>query len=131
MNRNTLAALLTTLACLSAPAFADTITITSSSVASTTFAPSADAVALDTGNVTLSAPGSVVFQTGTLTVGDSQISDQVIPFLFYDTVTINGISNILTIYGQDNVTTSADIISFSAAAPVNFGPTPLPSTTPP
>ncbi len=121
MNTKTLFSLLGTLLCLASPALADTITLTSSALPTMTLSPSSDTITMDAGNATLSAPGNVVLQTGNFFVGDSPIPDQVIPFFFNDTITINGITQILTIYGQDDVTNAADTLTIFAQAPVNFG----------
>lgn len=110
-----------TLLCLAYPALADTITVTSTALSSTMFNPSSDGIALNAGSATLSAPGNVIFQTGNITVGDSAIADQIIPFLFNDTVTINGVSKVLTIFGQDNVTSTADLITIFGSGPISFG----------
>lgn len=121
MNSKTLCSLLGTLLCLASPALGDPITVTSSALPSMTLSPSSDTITLDAGSVTLSAPGSIVFQTGNFFVGNSPIPDQVIPFFFDDTITINGVTQVLTIYGEDNVTNSGDILTIFAQAPVNFG----------
>lgn len=121
MTLQSLGTTLGMLLCLASPAFADSITITSSAIASTTLNPSSDSISLDAGSATLSGPGSVTFQTGNILAGDSEIPDQLVSFFLYDTITINGLSNTITIFGQDNVTSAADIITLSAAAPIQFG----------
>ncbi len=122
MTRRSLAfTLLGTFVCLASPALANTINITSSAPPSFGLNPSSDAISLSVGNATLSAPGNVIFQTGNISVGNSQIPDQIIPFSFTDIISINGISRTVTIFGQNEVTTTADLITFSAGAPVNFG----------
>ncbi len=121
MNPKTLCSLLGTLLCLASPALADTITITSDALPTMTLSPSSDTITMDAGGVTLSAPGSIVFQTGNFFVGDSPIPDQVIPFFFNDTITINGVTQVLTIYGQDDVASAGDVLTIFAQAPVNFG----------
>lgn len=120
MTRKSLGTTLGILLCLASPALADSITITSSSIASTTLNPSSDSISLDAGSAILSGPGSVVFQTGNIYAGDSEIPDQLVSFFLYDTITINGVSQVLTILGQDNVTTNADLITLSAN-PLQFG----------
>jgi len=121
VNLKPLCTVLGTLLCLASPVLADTIIVTSSAMPTMTFNPSSDTITLTDGSATLSAPGSVVFQTGDIFVGNSPIADQVIPFFFEDTVTINGVTRILTIYGEDNVTAASDDFSIFAGAPVDFG----------
>ncbi len=121
MNRKSLGTLLGTLLCLASPALASTITLTSSATPCKTLDPSNDIISLNGGSAIISAPGDVTFQIGNIYIGDSQISDQIIAFLLYDTVTINGISKTLTISGQDKVTSSADLITIFSGVPVNFG----------
>ena len=106
---------------LASSALANTITITSSALPTLNFGASADSMSLTAGSATINSPGSVVFQTGAIAVGNSQIPDQVIPFLFNDTITLNGITKTLSISGQDSVTSSADIITIFSATPVTFG----------
>ena len=120
-HRSLAATLLGTLLCIASPALANTITISTGAPPAFGINPSSDSISLNVGSATLSTPGNVIFQTGNISVGDSQIPDQVIPFSFTDIVTINGISRSLTIFGQDNVTSTADLITFSAGTPVNFG----------
>lgn len=121
LTPKTLFSLLGTLLCLASPALADTITFTSNAIPTFTLSPSSDTITMDAGTATLSGPGNVVLQTGNFYVGNSPIPDQVIPFFFNDTITINGITQIVTIYGQDDITYAADVLSIFAGAPVNFG----------
>lgn len=121
MNSKTFCSLLGTLLCLASPAFADTITVTAGALPTMTLSPSSDTITMDAGSTTMSGPGHVVLQTGNFFVGDSPISDQVIPFFFNETITINDVTQIVTIFGQDDVTNAADILTIFAQAPVNFG----------
>lgn len=121
MNPKSLFLLLGSLVCLASPALADTITVTSGALPTMTLCPSNDSINVNAGHATLSGPGSVVFQTGNFYVGNSPIPDQVIPFFFNDTVTINGVSRTFSISGQDDVTSAADTFTIFAGAPVDFG----------
>lgn len=112
---------LASLLCLASPALADTITLTTSAIPTMTINPSNDTVTLNAGSVSMSGPGNVAFQTGDIYIGNSPIPDQVIPFSFDDVITLNGITQTLTIYGQDELTSAADIFTIFAASPVNFG----------
>lgn len=106
---------------LASPALADTINVTSSALQTVTLSPSNDTFNFDAGNVTATTPGTITLQSGIFYLGDSPIPDQVISFSFDDTITLNGITNTVTIFGSDNVTSSADIFTIFASNPVNFG----------
>lgn len=108
---------------LSYQAFADPINISSSSVPSFVIQPSSDTISLNDGSVTLDSASAshFVFQTGDFYIGDSPIPDQVISFSLQDTVTINGVTQTFTIYGQNDVTNSYDYLTIFAGAPIIFG----------
>lgn len=121
MNLKTLCTFFATLLCLAFPAFADPITITSSALPTMVLNPSNDSIIIGARTTTLAGPGSGVFQTANIYIGNSPIPDQVIPFFFNDSVTINGVTRTFSIYGQNNVTEAADVISIFAGTPVDFG----------
>ena len=101
---------------------ADTITMAPSALPSTVLAPSSDSISLNAGSETFdSDSGTVLFQTGDFVVGDSPIPAQIIPFSFQDTVTLNDITEILDIFGQDDVSDTADTLTIFAGDPVLFG----------
>jgi hypothetical protein len=108
---------------LSQPCFADPINLTSLAVSSTLLGPSSDSILLNAGSdsIASSSSGLTTFQSGDFFLGNSSIPDQVIPFSFLDTVTLNGITEVLSIAGQDDVTTTADTLSIFAGAPIVFG----------
>ncbi len=106
---------------LPSAAFADTITLTSSAVPTTTLAPSSDTFSLNDGSGTFdSNSGLFTFQTGDFIIGNSNIPDQIIPFTFQDSITLNGITEELTFSGQDAITNTEDILTIFAD-PVQFG----------
>ncbi len=103
-------------------ALADSITLTSTAVPTTTLAPSADTFSLNDGSVTVDpTTGPFVFQTGDFIIGNSNIPDQIIPFTFQDNITIDGITQDLTFSGQDSITNTEDDLTIFASAPVQFG----------
>ena len=67
------------------------------------------------------AAGVFTFQTGDFVVGDSEIPDQDISFTLQDTVTFNGVTQTLNIFGDDNITQAADTLTIAAGLPVAFG----------
>lgn len=103
--------------------FADPIDLTSSAISSTVLGPSTDSLSLNAGSVTSddSDPNPIIFQTGDFDLGDSEISDQIIPFIFQDTLTLNGVTEVIDLSGQDDVTSTADTLSIFAGTPVVFG----------
>ena len=104
------------------PALADIINVTSSAVSTTVLAPSSDSVSLDAGSGTFdSTSGTFLFQTGDFIIGNSNIPDQVIPFSFQDSITLNGITQEVTISGQDSVTSTSDDLTIFGGTPVMFG----------
>ncbi len=103
-------------------ALADSITVTSTAAPTTTLAPSADTFSLNDGSVTVDpTTGPFVFQTGDFIIGNSNIPDQIIPFTFEDSITLNGITQDLTFSGQDAVTNTEDDLTIFASEPVQFG----------
>ena len=102
-------------------ALADTITLSSTSLPTLTLGPSNDTVSFDAASVTAAAPGTISLQSGSFYLGNSPIPDQVIAFYFNDIITLNGVTNTVSIFGSDNVTSSADILTIFAGTPVNFG----------
>jgi hypothetical protein len=116
-------AAVTVLFCFSSRCLADPIALTTSAVASTLLGPSSDSISLNAASITSddSSSGLTTFQSGDFVLGNSPIPDQIIPFSFEDTLTLNGITEVVNIAGQDNVTTTADILSIFAGAPVVFG----------
>ena len=104
------------------PAVADPIDMSSSPVSSIALSPSSDTVSLNSGSVTADpSAGLFTFQTGDFVVGYSNIPDQVISFSFQDTLTLNGITEILTFDGQAAVTSSADTLTISGGPAATFG----------
>ncbi len=97
------------------------IDFNATSVAPITIAPSSDTIALDIASSTLSGSGNYILQTGNFYVGYSPIPDQIIAFSFPDTVTLNGITQDITIFGENNVTAAVDFITIFAGTPVSFG----------
>ena len=122
-NRATLAAAAVVLICLSSRCLADPIVLSSAAVTSTLLGPSSDSISLNDGTVTSddSILGLTTFQTGDFVIGNSSVPDQIIPFSLQDTLTLNGITEILNIAGEDDLTTTADTLSIYAGAPVVFG----------
>ncbi len=102
-------------------AHANPITFSTSAVAPITIGPSSDTVELYSNSTVLPDLGSITFQTGNVFIGNSPIADQIISFSFSDMVTINGITQNITISGQDNVTTGPDTITIFSGNPVAFG----------
>ena len=121
MTNRTLCIAFAALLGLTSSALATPITITSTALPSMALNPSSDAISLDASSVVTADPGTIFFQTGTISIGDSAIVDQVIPFFLSDTITLNGMTKTINIYGQDDVTSSADLISIFAGTPVDFG----------
>ncbi len=106
---------------LCSAAFADTIEITSTASPTIALNPSSDTLSLSAGDVTITGPGHFALQTGNFYIGNSDIPDQMISFSFNETLTVNGVTKTVTIFGQDNVTQTADVLTFFAGTPVNFG----------
>ncbi len=102
-------------------AHATPIDFSAASVAPITTAPASDTIALDAATGTLPGSGHYEFQTGNFYVGYSPIPDQTIAFSFLDTVTLNGITQQITISGENNVTAAVDFITIFAGTPVSFG----------
>ena len=121
MHRKHLYAILAPSLCLCSSALANPITITSTAVGSTILAPSGDTYSFNSGNVTSSAPGDIVFQTGTFTRGILPTAAQVISFSFADTITLNGVTKTITISGQDSITSTSDVLTILAGSLVYFG----------
>ena len=124
LRTRTFAALLSiaVLFSLSRVSLADTISYSTSAVSSTSFNPSSDSLSLKAGSGTFDpAAGVFTFQTGDFVVGDSEIPDQDISFTLEDSVTFNGVTQTLNIFGDDNVTQSADTLTVAAGSPVSFG----------
>jgi hypothetical protein len=86
--------------------------------------PSSDTLSFDASTEDVSAPGAFV-QSGMFYVGNSNISDQTVPFTFTDAVTVNGITQNLVFTGQDTVTAGPDVLTLDALGPVYFGDTEL------
>jgi hypothetical protein len=95
-------------------------TITAAAVPTFPLTPSVDTLSLDSSSQTVSVPGTFT-QTGTFSVGDSGSLAQDTPFTFTDSVTVNGITENLVFTGDDNVTTSTDVLTIDALGPINFG----------
>lgn len=107
---------------LSLAAHADTIT--SNAVSPFTLAPSSDTLSFRALNATV-APGGTFDLLGTFYIGNSFIPNQVVPFTFQDTFTVNGIAKVLTFSGTDSITTGPDTLNIAALGPVAFGDTTL------
>ena len=99
------------------------ITLTTTSVPSFALAPSADTLELDGGSVTFDPASSApfVFQTGVFQIGDSGDLVQNIPFSAQETVTIDGVTQMVTISGEDDITTSWDTLQIYESGPIAFG----------
>ena len=106
---------------LCSSAFATTITIASTATPTTTLAPSSNSFSFNSGSVNASAPGDIVFQTGSFTRGSVSLSSQIIPFSFSDTITLNGVTRTITVIGQDSLTLDSDTLTIQAGTPVSFG----------
>ncbi len=109
-------ALFALLGAATSAAHADPITI--SAVASTPLGPSADTFSLDSSS---SSMAPVVSQSGTFNVGDSGNLVGTFSFSFIDNVTIDGTTEALSLYGQDDVTLAADTLSIFASGPIPIG----------
>lgn len=103
-------------------AWADTITFNSQAVSNIALSPSSDTFSLNSESGTIdTTAGAFVFQTGDFVIGNSQIPDQNISFSFQDTLTLNDITQTITLYGQDAITQTADTLTIFGGAPVAFG----------
>jgi len=111
-------------ALLSASFTARADTVTASAVSGFFITPSADTLSFNAISTTVSVPGSFI-QTGVFTGGLSGSLTQNVPFAFSDTVTINGITEILDFTGRDDVSPSLDSLNVNALGPVAFGPVTL------
>jgi hypothetical protein len=100
---------------------ASPIVTTAGAVGLQTIAPSADSISLNAGSSSLSAGTGVAFQTGDFLIGNSPIPDQNISFTLSDTLTINGVTQTITIDAVDEVTTVLDTLVISAGTPTVFG----------
>ena len=102
---------------------ADPISITTSQVSQFGLSPSADSLAFDGGS-TVFDPSSgtpFAFQTGTFSVGNSGWLVQDIPFSFQEQITIGGVTNLVTISGDDDVTANWDTLQIYGTGPIDFG----------
>lgn len=95
-------------------------TVTSTAVPSFLITPSSDSLSFNAVNATV-ANGGTFALTGTLTIGDSPIDNQTVPFTFQDTFTVDGIGKILTFTGDDIVTGGPDTLNIFAMGPISFG----------
>ncbi len=103
---------------ITAPLAAHADPISAGAVASSPLGPSADSFSLDA----LSTAGSsVVTQTGTFLIGDSGNLVGTFDFSFIDQVTVNGVTQALTLNGQDDVTLAYDTLSIFASGPMPVG----------
>jgi hypothetical protein len=100
---------------------ASPITVTAGAVGSLTIAPSADTISLNAASASLAAGTGIAFQTGDFKIGNSPIPDQNISFTLSDTLTINGVTQTITIHAVDQVTTGPDTLVISAGTPTLFG----------
>lgn len=107
----------------SAAAHADTISFTVNTPID--LSPSADTLSFDASTqnftATTGGPTTTVFQSGLYIAGDSDTLTQVIPFSFQETVTVDGISKLLTFTGTDNVTYTENIITLDYLGYEQFG----------
>lgn len=121
----TLLALASAAALLLLPAthlFAGTIPFSASAVSATTLGPSSDSISFNAASDTYTpGSGTFVLQTGDFVIGDSSTLDQNISFSFQDTVTFNGVTHVLTLFGTDDVTPSIDTLTILGGQPVAFG----------
>ncbi len=101
---------------------ADSITVTSTGFPTTTFSSGGDTGSLNDGSVTVDpTTGPFVFQTGDFIIGNGTTPDQVVPFTFQDSITIDGITQDLTFSGQYAVTDTAHTLTVFEGSPVQFG----------
>ena len=100
---------------------ADSISISSTAVAPITLTPSNDTLSFPDSSVLAPGSGTVTFATGTFYVGNSPIPDQITQFSFITSITVNGITKNITIFGEDDVTTATDVAIIYAGAPIQFG----------
>ena len=102
-------------------ALAGTLTLSSTAVPTQSLAPSHDTLSLQAGSVAISGPGDFAFQSGDFFIGSSPIQDQDIPFSFNEAVTLIGVSQTITIFGDDSVSQSVDVLHIHAGTPTLFG----------
>ncbi len=102
---------------------ADPIDVTASPVAQFTLSPSADSLAFSGGTTAydLSSGTPLLFLTGTFTIGDSGSLVQDIPFSFQEQVTVDGVTQLVTITGDDNITQDWDTLQINGTGPIAFG----------
>jgi hypothetical protein len=65
--------------------------------------------------------GGVVSQAGNFILTAAMVPQAVYNFTFQDSVTVGGITELLTFSGQDDVTDTADTLTIFALGPINFG----------
>ncbi len=106
----------------SAASHADTVSF--GSVPTFTIAPSADQYGLLAGTSTVLGGGTVA-QAGTFIEGHSGLLVKDIPISFQDSVTVDGITKVLTFTGDDSVAIAYDLLTIDALGPISFGSTVL------
>ena len=114
---------------------ADPIEITAAPVPSFVLSPANDSLTLDLTSATSDVYSGLPFtlQTGVFSVGDSGSLAGELPFSFEDTITLGGVTQVVTISGVDYVTVPSDSLQIQGSGPIAFGDltlTVLPFTLP-
>ena len=123
LSRSPLVLFLAAVLLCSRGVLADPINVTASQVTQFTLAPSADSLAFDM-TTTMFDPNSgasFLFQTGTFWIGNSGSLIQDVPFSFQEQITIGDVTNLVTISGDDNITTDWDTLQINGTGPIAFG----------
>jgi hypothetical protein len=76
---------------------------------------------MDAGSTTFTIGVPFVIQTGTFGIGHSGDLVATVPFSFMEDITINGITEDVTVTGQDLVAIEVETIEFNALGPISFG----------
>ncbi len=111
--------LLAALALVLSPVVAHADSFSATAVSAFTVPGTVDTLSFNAVSSTFTAPGTVV-QTGQVSAGTTNFTGTV-NFSFMDTLTLDGITKTITIYGTDAVTASTDTIRIIAGTPVQFG----------
>ena len=106
---------------LCSSSLAGTLTLSSTAVPTISLAPANDTLGLQAGSATVSGAGDFAFQTGDFKIGSSPIADQDIDFSFDEAVTLAGLTQTITIFGDDSVTEGLDVLTIHAGTPTLFG----------
>lgn len=111
--------LLAALALTSCSLVAHADTFSATAVSAFTVAGTADTLSFNAASTVFTAPGTVV-QTGQLNSAATSFTGTV-NFSFADTLTLDGITKTINIFGTDVVTNSTDTIRILASGPIQFG----------